>query len=139
MLTSLLCFSVLVTQPCLTLCDPMNCSLPGSSIHGILQAGILEWVAMPSSRGSSQPGIKPASPALQADSLLPEPSLKLIIYICTYIYMYIHTHTHIYIHIRVYVYEYIHKSICVCVCVCVYIHLYICTYIYNELQRWFRQ
>ena len=39
----------------LTLCDPMDCSLPGSSVHGILQAKILEWVAMPSSRGSSQP------------------------------------------------------------------------------------
>ena len=42
-------------QSCPTLCDPMDCSLPGSSVHGILQARILEWVAMPSSRGSSQP------------------------------------------------------------------------------------
>ena len=42
-------------QLCLTLCDPMDYSLPGSSVHGILQARILEWVAMPSSRGSSQP------------------------------------------------------------------------------------
>ena len=40
---------------CLTLCDPMDCSLPGSSVHGILQARTLEWVALPSSRGSSQP------------------------------------------------------------------------------------
>ena len=39
---------------CLTLCDPLDCSLPGSSVHGILQARILEWVAMPSFRGSSQ-------------------------------------------------------------------------------------
>ena len=39
----------------------MNCSLPGSSVHGILQARMLEWVAMPSSRESSEPGIKPAS------------------------------------------------------------------------------
>ena len=57
----------LITQSCLTLCDPMNCSLPGSSIHGILQARILEWVAMPSSRGSSRPEIKLlslSSPAL---------------------------------------------------------------------------
>ena len=46
----------LVTQSCPTLCDPMNYySPPGSSVHGILQARILEWVAMPSSRGSSQP------------------------------------------------------------------------------------
>ena len=42
-------------QLCLTLCDPMDCSLPSSSVHGILQARILVWVAMPSSRGSSQP------------------------------------------------------------------------------------
>ena len=39
---------------CLTLCDPMDCSAPGSSVHGILQAGILEWVAIPSSRVFSQ-------------------------------------------------------------------------------------
>ena len=38
-------------QSCPTLCDPMDCSPPGSSAHGILQARILEWVAMPSSRG----------------------------------------------------------------------------------------
>ena len=44
---------VLVTQLCPTLRDPMHCSLPGSSVHGILQARILEWVAIPFSRGSS--------------------------------------------------------------------------------------
>ena len=42
-------------QSCLTLCDPMDCSPRGSSVHGILQARILEWVTMPSSRGSSPP------------------------------------------------------------------------------------
>ena len=42
-------------QSCPTLCDPMDCSLPISSVHGILWARILKWVAMPSSRGSSQP------------------------------------------------------------------------------------
>ena len=42
-------------QSCLTLCDRMDCSPPGSSDYGLLQARILEWVAMPSSRGSSQP------------------------------------------------------------------------------------
>ena len=46
---------VLVIQSYPTLCDPINCSPPGSSIHGILQARILEWVAIPFSRGSSQP------------------------------------------------------------------------------------
>ena len=44
-----------VTQSCLTLCDPMDCSQPGSSIHGILQARILVWVAISFSRGSSRP------------------------------------------------------------------------------------
>ena len=47
--------TMLVAQPCPTLCDPINCSPPGSSVHGILQVRILECVAMPSSRGSSQP------------------------------------------------------------------------------------
>ena len=47
--------NVLVAQSCQTLCDPMDCSLPASSVHGILQAKILEWVAMPFSRGSSSP------------------------------------------------------------------------------------
>ena len=46
---------VLVIQSYLTLCDPMDCSPPGSSVHRILQARILEWVAIPFSRGSSQP------------------------------------------------------------------------------------
>ena len=45
----------LVTQLCLTLCSPMDCSPLGSSVYGIFQARILEWVAVPSSRGSSQP------------------------------------------------------------------------------------
>ena len=45
----------LAAQSCLTLCDSRDCSLPGSSVHVILQARILEWVAMPSSRESSQP------------------------------------------------------------------------------------
>ena len=44
-----------VTQLCPTVCDPIDCSLPGSSVHGILQARILEWVAISFSRGSSQP------------------------------------------------------------------------------------
>ena len=46
---------MLLAQSCLILCNPMDCSPPGSSVHGILQARILEWVAIPFSRGSSQP------------------------------------------------------------------------------------
>ena len=62
---------VLVTQLCPTLWNPMDCSPPGSSIHGILQARIVEWVAIPFSRGS--PGIKPA--AAVAKSLQSCPTL----------------------------------------------------------------
>ena len=44
-----------VAQSCPTLCDPMDCSLPGSSVHGIFQAIVLEWIAISFSRGYSQP------------------------------------------------------------------------------------
>ena len=56
-------------EPCLTLCDPMGCSPPGSSVHGILQARIQEWVPSSSSRESSCAGIKPVSPASAAGCL----------------------------------------------------------------------
>ena len=51
-------------QSCLTLFDPMDCSLPDYSVHEISQARILEWVVIFSSGGSSQPRIEPTSPAL---------------------------------------------------------------------------
>ena len=60
---------VSVTRSCLTLCDPMDCSLPGSSVHGISQARILEWTAISFSRDLPNPGVQLRSPALQADSL----------------------------------------------------------------------
>ena len=53
-----------VVQSCQILCDPMD-----YTVHGILQARILEWVAFPFSRDIPNPGIKPKSPALQVDSL----------------------------------------------------------------------
>ena len=49
----------LVSKSYLTLCDPMNRSLPGSSVHRILQARVLKWVAMPSSRGFPTQGLNP--------------------------------------------------------------------------------
>ena len=58
------------------LSDPMDSSPPGSSVHGNLQARILEWVAMPSSRRLPNSGIKPRSPTLQADSFLSQPPGK---------------------------------------------------------------
>ena len=53
-----------VAQSCLTLCDPMDCSLPGSSVHGIFQAIVLEWIAISFSRGLPDPGIESGSPSL---------------------------------------------------------------------------
>ena len=64
---------VSVTQLYPTLCDPMDCSPPGSSVHGLLQARVLEWAAIPFSGDLPDPGIKATSPALQADSLPSEP------------------------------------------------------------------
>ena len=64
-----MCKKVKVIQSCLTLAIPMDCTLPSFSVYGILQARMLEWLAVPFSRGSSQ-GLNPGLPALQADSLL---------------------------------------------------------------------
>ena len=112
MSTSLFFFllGVLVAQPCPTLCVPMDCSLLGSFVRGILQERILEWVAIP-----FYSGIKPGSLALQVDSLLSElpgkPSLYILI-ICDSLYILIYgcIHTHTYIYICTLVYK------CVCVC-----------------------
>ena len=60
---------VLVAQSCPTLCNPIDYTLPGFSVHEILQARILKWVAISFSRGISNPGIEPRSPALQAAAL----------------------------------------------------------------------
>ena len=75
-------------QSCPILCDSTDCSPLGSSVRGILQARILEGVAVSFPRGSSQlrsdPGIKPRSPALQADSLPTEPPGKACLWRSTY-------------------------------------------------------
>ena len=60
-------------QSYLTFCDPMDCSPSGSSVHGILQARILEWVTMPSSKGFSQPRDRTQVSHIAADSLPSEP------------------------------------------------------------------
>ena len=73
---SSLCVCLLVAQLCPTLCDPMDCTQLGSPVHGILQARILEWVAISSSRDLPNPGIETRSSALQVDSLPSEPPGK---------------------------------------------------------------
>ena len=66
-----------VAQLCLTLCDPMNCSPPGSSVHGILQARILEWVATALQQGIfPTQGLNPVLLHWQEDSFLTEPPGK---------------------------------------------------------------
>ena len=59
----------LVTLSCPTLCDTLDWSPPGSSVHGILQARILEWVAISFPRGLPDPGIKPTSPVSLASQV----------------------------------------------------------------------
>ena len=87
----------LVTQLC-RYCNPTDGSLTGFSGHGILQARILEWVAILFSRGSPNPGIEPRSPTLQADSLLSELQRSPVALPSElqggtiYMYMYIYTH-----------------------------------------------
>ena len=58
-----------VTQSCPTLCDPVDCSLPGFAIHGVFQARVPEWDAFSFPGDFPNPGIKPRYPELQADAL----------------------------------------------------------------------
>ena len=82
---------------CLTPCDPMDCSPPGSSVHGILQARTLEWVTMPSFRGSSDLGIELGSTASVGSFFTNSATWESYIYMC----------------------------VCVCVCVCASMYIYI--------------
>ena len=68
--------SAQLLQPCPTLCDPVDLSPPGSSVHGILQARILEWVAVPSSGGSSRPRDRTRVSGVAGASLLTGPAGK---------------------------------------------------------------
>ena len=78
---------VLVAQSCPTFCDPMDCNLPGSSVHGVSQARILEWVAISFSRGSSWLRDQTQVSCIAADSLTSEPPGKPHMYT---------THKHVY-------------------------------------------
>ena len=67
---------VLVKLSCLTLCDPMDCSSPGSYVHRILHGRILKLVAIPSPGYLPEPGFKERSPTMQVNSLSSEPPGK---------------------------------------------------------------
>ena len=71
---------MLVAQLCPTLCDPVDCSPPGSSVHGILQAGILEWVALPFSKYLPHRGMETGAPVWPAVSLPSESPGKILNY-----------------------------------------------------------
>ena len=66
----------LVVKSCPTLCNPMDCSPPGSSVRGILQARTLEWVPFPPPEDLPNPGIEPMSPSLASGFFTTEPSGK---------------------------------------------------------------
>ena len=72
-------------QPCLTHCDPMDCSPPGASVHGISQARILEWVGISASRGASRAreSTSPASPALAGGCFITRTALQ-VYYCCCF-------------------------------------------------------
>ena len=94
-------------QSCLPLWDPMDCSLPGSSVHGILQARILEWVAVPFSRVSSWPG-----------------DWTCLFYIFCIgrqaLYHWVTWEAHVYMDVYIFVCVYV----CVCMCICIHMSVY---------------
>ena len=77
-----------VSQSCQTLCNPMDCSPPGSPVHGLFQAGILEWVAISFSRGFSQSGDQTCVSCIDRQILWPTTPLRTVLCVC--VYMYIH-------------------------------------------------
>ena len=90
---------MLVLQLGPTVFDSMDCSLPGSFVHRILQARILSELPFPSPGDLPDPGIEPGPPALQADSLLSEPAGSFIhTYICMYVYIYVYMCMYVYIY-----------------------------------------
>ena len=111
---------VLVTQSYLTFCDPMDCSPPGSSVHGVINLRILERVPIPFSRVSSQPGIEPRSPALQADSSLSHQGspveAKVLHKLYEFINKYIDYSTKVSIfHCKTFFKKYVYIGICICI------------------------
>ena len=93
---------------------PLNCSPPGSSVHEILQARVLEWVVMPSSREYSHPGIEPTS--LMSHVPLAPPGKCSERYICVCVCVCVC------VCISTYTYTYIH--VCGCVCVCFFLYIF---------------
>ena len=112
----------------------MHCSLPDSSVHGILQARRLEWVAIPPPGDLPDPGIEPIllmSPALACGFFTPHATWEAHVVcvcvqhiyirsmcVCIYIYIYTYTHTHTHTHIKS-----TSKNICMCIFTCIHKHI----------------
>ena len=136
------CCCCLVAKFCLTLCDPMDCSLPGSPVHGILQTRILEWVTIPFSRRSSLPRDQTCIFCIAGVFFTTEPGKPTHIFTNIYdIYIYkninicyicVCMHTYVdmslsflkYIYI-LYIYKYIYLYFYI-----IYIYIYKCIYLY---------
>ena len=111
-------------QLCPTIGNPMVCSPPGSSVHGILQARILQWVAMPSSRGSFWPGTEPVSlmSLALADGFITTSTVwQLMLSVsCVNFREIVCTHTNVLVNMYVWMYVYL--------CVCLYIYTVLLSY-----------
>ena len=110
----MLCCAELL-QSFLTLCNLMDCNLPGSSVPGILQAIILEWVAMPSSRGPSLARdwtYSSCASCIAGRFFTVEPPGKPYIYIYIHIYIYTHVCVYIYIYIKLWNKSTVYPKIC---------------------------
>ena len=119
---------VLVTQLCSTVCNPTGCSPPGSSVPGILQAGIQEWVAIPISRGSSQPGSNPG--ILLCRQILYHLSHHRSPVCLLCIWVYSHAHTCLYTH--AFEYTCVHMLMVIYTCIHICIHTYTHTHMYKH-------
>ena len=135
-------YKMLVTQLCQTLCDPLDCSPPGSSVHWISKARILEWIGICFSRGSSQPRDWTHISCLAGRFVTTEPpgekKKKKYIYIYIYIiYMYVGVCVCIYIYIYIYnTYILFFSYDFGCTIICQSSHLTICT-LFSQYIKFF--
>ena len=116
-----------VSQSCLTFCDPLDCSPPGSSARGIFQARILECIAISPSRGSSRHRDR-TRVLLHCRQILYHWAIREAHtqYIHTFIYT--HTYIHVYAHTHTFVHTHTYRCICKCVCT-----MYTCVNVFHEI------
>ena len=114
-------------------CDPKNCSQPGSSKHGIFQARILEQVAFPPQGAITTQETEPTSPALAGGSFTTEPPGKPF-YIYTYTIIFIHTHTLLQMYTQLYIFAHCYRYPITDTHAILYIHttVYTCTLLYTH-------